>query len=1010
MTNAILKDFMINYIQTEYARFSGILYKCCEHVERCYIEFIININDRNQHLKVLNELIKFMNNIYNDKIKSFKCKEIIDQEIFDNDDENIKSITHTTGNKLNDTNIINDIVLPNENCTNELIKLMEIYESLGINNLNGINLDIFNEIKLKLFQIADSIGFYNIDTAFNLIIGKKYRSIIDNNIDSEFNAKFDIISKYFTPTFYKINKSDSLNPDIDCKIIQSDHDALLDNFFEIIVKIPHRELLVTFKGYFVNDPINIIIRTSQICEHYIYNKKKKLCDAISNKFKYINDKFKNLYVKNLTIGEIMGYDKNKFIEKIESDFEKYNKLSKLSFKNLMQEFLNDNTTIKIQFNIIKLFLIGSTEENINMAGLLFGLTKDKKFGNDFLSNIIYKNLNYLSQSRLRKSSITIKSELDKLKNMTADDVDIKKQIATCKNMPHYVKKIALDKVEEMKSGSSEYYKQKIYLDILLNYPWPCIGKDDNDIFSNIGSDLDESKKFIDKVKTSLDEKVYGHDECKSVMQELIGKWLTNPKSTGKAIGLSGPPGVGKTMIAKALGDALSIPFTQINLGGMEDRCILSGHSYTYSAAQPGLIVRKMVDAGKSRCIMYFDELDKACTKHGINEIYNVLIHVTDPNTNSQFSDSFFNEVTFRLDQVLFVFSYNDPEKVDKILLDRMEKIEVKPYTMADKLEISKKFLLNEISESIGVKSNYINFQDSDIEYIIEHYTFEAGVRELKRKLEAIYLKLNLDRIYRRGVFEINKPDNIIINRENIDKYLNKPNLNIKKIHTTDEIGIISGLYATTNGSGGIIPILVYQNYIGSKDKFILKITGSQGKVMKESVSFAFTTAMNLIKNEYRLKFLENYPFGLHIHTPDGATPKDGPSAGSAFTTAFISKILNKKIKKDIAMTGEIEMNGNITAIGGLAYKLKGASKAGVKTIFVPSENKEDLDKIFAKDKILEKELNIHLVDHISQILKFALIDDDILDVPKSRGKKKIIINSDITFFPEKYLNSQYLKN
>lgn len=1005
MINSILKDFMISYLQSEYMRYSENVNKYYEHVERCHTELILNNTERNQHLKVLNNLIKMMNNIYNDKIILLKSRDVIEQELNELDDSSNKNSVNNQNNPSeisNSKELIDLIQNNNINYTNQIINMIGLYESLNIKKLYGINLDFFYDIKNKLLQISNSIGFFNMDSAFDIIIGKNYNSLLTDNKDNEYINMFNIITKYFIPMSFKKNKSQKQILDISCNICSSDLEVLLDNFYEIEINIPFREISLTFRGYFVYDSINILIATSQICKPYVYNRKKKIHKLAFSKLKYISEKFKNIYIKNMNIGDILSFDKDKFIEKLENDYDKYNKLSKLPFKNLMQEFLDENATIKTQFNIIKLFLIGGTEENINMAGLLFGLTKDKKFGNDYLSNIIYKNLNFVSQTKLRKSSVSIKNELDKLKNMSPDDVDVKKRIATCKNMPQYVKKICLDKVEEMKSGGSEYYKQKVYLDILLGFPWPSPNNDDNDIFKSVGSDLDESRKFLDNLKNSLDSKVYGHDECKLVIQKLIGKWLTNPKSSGKAIGLEGPPGVGKTMIAKALGDALGIPFTQINLGGMEDRCILSGHSYTYSAAQPGLIVRKMVDAGKPRCIMYFDELDKACTKHGINEIFNVLIHVTDPNTNSQFSDAFFNEITFRLDKVLFVFSYNDPSKIDKILLDRMEKIEVKPYTITDKLSITKNFLIKEISTDIGIDPNYVKFEDNDIEYLIDNFTFEPGVRELKRKLESIYLKLNLDRIYKKGVFENSDPNNILIKKEHIDSYLNKPNLNIKKIHDIDDIGIISGLYATNSGSGGIIPILIYPNFLGTKNKFLLKLTGSQGKVMKESVHFAFTTAMNLIKNEFRQQFLESHPFGLHIHTPDGATPKDGPSAGSAFTTAFVSRILNKKIKKDVAMTGEIEMNGNITAIGGLEYKLKGAQKAGVKIAFVPFDNKEDLDKIYEKDDSIKKDISIHLVKHISEILKLALIEDTNV---KTRGRKK---KSEILFDPSIYLNNQFL--
>ena len=311
----------------------------------------------------------------------------------------------------------------------------------------------------------------------------------------------------------------------------------------------------------------------------------------------------------------------------------------------------------------------------------------------------------------------------------------------------------------------------------------------------------------------------------------------------------------------------------------------------------------------------------------------------------------------------------------------MEKIEVKPYTIADKLIIVNNFLLKEISEGINLEYGSVKFKNEDIEYIIESHTFEAGVRELKRKLETLFLKLNLDRIYKRNSFEnknnFSKENPIILERDTINKYLSKPTINIKTIHKNPDIGIINGLYATTNGSGGIIPILIYNNFVGSKEKFVLKITGSQGKVMKESVSFSFTTAMNLIKETHRKKFIKEYPNGLHIHTPDGATPKDGPSAGSAFTTAFISRILGKKIRNDVAMTGEIEMNGNITEIGGLIYKLSGAKKAGIKLVFVPKENEKDFIKIKETDeKLLKDGFEVKIISHISEILEGALIEND----------------------------------
>jgi len=222
--------------------------------------------------------------------------------------------------------------------------------------------------------------------------------------------------------------------------------------------------------------------------------------------------------------------------------------------------------------------------------------------------------------------------------------------------------------------------------------------------------------------------------------------------------------------------------------------------------------------------------------------------------------------------------------------------------------------------------------------------------------------------------EITPENPIKVDRNCIIKYLKEPKHDAEKVHTEDTVGIINGVYATTNGFGGIIPILVCKYY--ASDKFCLHLSGSQGNVMKESVGFAFTIASNLVKTEYMEKFFKEYPHGLHIHTPDGATPKDGPSAGCAFTTAFISRILGKKIRHDCAMTGEINMSGKVTAIGGLVYKIRGAKAAGVKTFFCPQANKKDYDAILKKDPELFVGIEIHIVDHVKHVLPKVLIEDD----------------------------------
>jgi endopeptidase La len=929
-------EYIINFLQLEYKRIINILNGLSEHINKLHDYQFMEISERNSLLKNTNEISKELNTQYNEKYKSIFNKNFM----------------------MNFTNI------NNKNFA-DLMKIWLSYPKLKNSNISNNLIEIlsFENTKHKIIALIKQVGINKLNNLLNILIGPNYYNFINNK------KMLDLINNHFIILNADIESLPKKFEEFEFEYSESNYDMILDRYVCMDINIKEINKKIILEGFFSNDPINIIVKGLQVLNNDLYNKKKEL-DEVIIASKLSTDKFKETFIKSLTLSDIIVYKKNDVLKKLDRDYDKYLKYSKMTFKNIMNEFNKESeNNIINMIQIIRILLLGS-DDTINIAGLLYGLTKDKKFSNTTISEIIYKNLPYYLQIKLRKSSINIKNELEKLKSMITDDIDLKKQIIACKNMPGQIKKIALEKIEEMKSGSSEFYKQSQYVNILLNYPWPS--DDDNSMFREISKDRQKSREYIERVKKVLDERVYGHKETKQTMQELIGKWISNPSSIGKAIGLVGPPGVGKTLIAKGLGEALGIPFTQINLGGLEDGCVLNGHSYTYSAAQPGLIVRKMCEAGSNRCIIFFDELDKSSAKHGINEIYNVLIHTTDSNTNKNFNDKFFQEVTFPLDKVLFVFSYNDSSKVDKILLDRMEKIEVKPYTMNDKVLITKNFLLKEVMNGIGIEDKSITITDKTIEYLIEYYTFEAGVRELKRKLETILLKLNLDKIYNKE--EFNKDNPYEINKEKIEKYLDKGEITVKKIHKEPAIGTINGLYATTNGAGGIIPILIYGNYVGRENDFKLKLTGSQGKVMKESVIFAFTTALKLVTKEERDSFIKEYKYGLHVHTPDGATPKDGPSAGSAFTTAFLSIILGKKIRNDIAMTGEIEMNGRITEIGGLAYKLMGAKKAGIKMVFIPKENEKDYIKIKENNKeLINDEFKIKIVDHISEIIDDAFI-------------------------------------
>ena len=961
MANVTVKDYKIHNLQKEYNRYSNFLFNLQNHINLLSSYSIINTNDYNQYFKMIGDLLRKMNNRYNSCMVNTcenKCNESDEKcEI----DEIMSAIDLT------------DIKNPNFDDVHNLITLHKMIDSDKKTN------DPFYEIYSELIKLYAKVGFYNLYECLNVLIGECYNNMYTEDTLSYLN----VYNRVFIPVKFSIwicNNDDCLDKTFFFRQINPINEILLDNCAELCIKKPNSNEYITLHGFFTYDNLNIVIKTSQICNNFIYQKKKDIETHISSRTD-VNERFRKLYLRNTTIKNIVAISKEQFLNNMVQDYEKYRYLTKLNFMNIMKEFVKDNTevdSIMNMFTIIKLLLFG-TDEYINMAGILFGLTKDKKVGSDTVSNIIYKNLNYVLQIKLKKTAISIKNELEKIKSITNDDIDLKKQIAICKHMPYYVKKASLEKIEEMKASNNEYYKQMLYVKTLLNYPWPS--DNDDTFFRDIGKNNDKNKEFLDNLIKSLDEKVYGHKNTKLLIKELMGKWTTNPSAFGSSIGLVGPPGVGKTLIAKAIGEALNIPFVQITLGGQNDGEILHGHGYTYSGAQPGMVVKKMVEASSARCIMYFDELDKATSKHETNEIYNILIHMTDPKTNGEFQDRFYQEINFPLNKVIFIFSYNDSSLIDNILIDRIEEVVAKPYSIKDKINIAKGFAIKEMNEMVNFPENAVLFGDDNLRFIIEQYTNEAGVREFKRKLEKIFLKLNIDRIYGTGPFENNnklsshKP--ISIDNDTIKKYLDKPGRHAEKIHDTSCIGVINGMYATESGHGGVLPIQVYNNYTGSDEKFTLKLTGHQGKVMRESAMSAFTAAMHILKETVRQKFIKKNPYGIHIHTPNGATPKDGPSAGAAFTTAFLSRILNLKIRHDIAMTGEIDLTGKVTKIGGLLYKLNGAKKANVKFVLVSKENSEDLDDIKTENpELMCDDFQVTLVETIQDILPHALIDFD----------------------------------
>lgn len=489
---------------------------------------------------------------------------------------------------------------------------------------------------------------------------------------------------------------------------------------------------------------------------------------------------------------------------------------------------------------------------------------------------------------------------------------------------------------------------------------------------NINKKFNEIKKYINNIDDVLDNSIYGHKNAKTQIKKIIAEWI-NGDINGYSFGFEGPPGVGKTSLAnegltKCLVDENNItrPFYLIAVGGSSNGSTFKGHNYTYVGSTWGKIVDILIESKCMNPIIFIDELDKISNSENGKEIIGILTHLIDSTQNSKYQDKYFSGIDLDMSKALFVFSYNDPSKIDKILLDRIHRIKFKPLTLKEKIIISDDYIIPKILKNIGLE-NAIVFNKNVIKFIISNYTLEPGVRKLKQIYADIIREINVEILNNETIF--NKYPIILNKTQLINKYLKNKNKNIyTKIHSEDSIGIISGLWANSMGNGGIITI--QSSWFFSQTFLDFKLTGMQGDVMKESMEVAKTLAFN-ISNNTTLKQFENKLQGIHIHCSDAATPKDGPSAGAAITTVIYSLLNKLKIKKNIAITGEININGNITMIGGLDLKITGGIRAGVTHFFFPKENEKDYIK-YCKDN-MHKNIKFTLVSHIQEIFDKVFI-------------------------------------
>ena len=455
-----------------------------------------------------------------------------------------------------------------------------------------------------------------------------------------------------------------------------------------------------------------------------------------------------------------------------------------------------------------------------------------------------------------------------------------------------------------------------YLDWMLNLPWNNYTKDNED---------------LTKVKNILDSSHYGLDDVKDRIIEYLAVKQNTNNLRSPILCLVGPPGVGKTSLAISIAKSLNRKTAKISVGGINDEAEIIGHRRTYIGANPGRIIQGIRKAGTTNPVFIIDEIDKM-TKDIKGDPASSLLEVLDPEQNNKFSDHYIEE-DFDLSKVLFIATANYIEQIPYELKDRLEIINVSSYTEYEKLDIAKRHLIPKELEEHGLTPLQVQIEESAIMTIIRNYTKEAGVRELERVIATLFRKIVKKILLEKDCSFYNITD------EMLEEFLGKKKYLYSDTALQDEVGVVNGMAYTVFG-GDILPIEVNLY----KGKGELTLTGSLGEVMRESCRIALSyIKANLKEFNIKPELLEEND--IHIHVPEGAVNKDGPSAGITITTALISLLTDKKIDRNISMTGEITLRGRILAIGGLKEKIIGAHRAGIKKIFIPKENEKDLDEI-----------------------------------------------------------------
>ena len=959
--------------------------------------FFFNIILNFSELNLIN-YYKDYNNLYLLIIKNINKLKILFENTSDIKINKFYKIIYIKKNILNLCNLIS---------SNKISENLNLIDSNWKNELNNDNLNKFNFIN----TFIKSICFWDSNTHHIYNSSKENKNKIitisnnNNNIKNILVNSFNINETSEDANTIEVNNLFDINT---CKQILQNTNIYIDknkkcislyeNKFGCSIYINLNNRYIVIQGIFNDDLFNMAL-CNKWSSDIILNHENIINSDLSN----ILSDFKINYFKIINLRDKIVLSSSEIITEIKKKYNDFKQIQNKPLMLLINEFLLGSKFRKI--DILTLFLI-STQDDSKLACVLFDIFKSKDKTNSHID--IYNSLHYSIRDKLDLARKHMEEEEKELISINDSNISYEKKILFLQ-VTKDIKVKAMEKLKLIKNNVQGDPKAQAWVDGLLKIPFNIYNESDiisfkkkfiEKLLNNIFSDNEieqylikenntelqdqwtkykiNKKLVIKEIRTILDASVYGHKEAKLQLERIFAQWISG-EDKGAIIGLQGPPGTGKTSLIKnGLSKCLKDingnprPFAFLPIGGCVNGSTLVGHNYTYVGSTWGRIVDILITTKCMNPIIFIDELDKVSQTENGREIISILTHLTDSTQNDEFEDKFFSGIKFDLSKVLIIFSFNDISLIDPILKDRITIIETKPFTIQEKIVIVKNYLLPDICKMVGFNSNEIILDNILIKYLIDTYTLEAGVRKIKEKIIEIIRDINL-RLLNSEI--INLP--YIVTQLYCDElFALKPKIKIKKIMKLPLVGLVNGLFATSIGLGGITFIQAIK--FPSDKMFELNLTGSIGDIMKESVEYSLKLVLSLIPSNIKDQLTEDKlnkkSFGIHLHCPEGGVKKNGSSAGAAITLALYSLLTNIKVDNTIALTGEIDLLGNITAIGGLQSKLLGAKNADIKLVLYPEENQDDID-IMRQDYLDLEDENFKLksVNIITDVFNLCLI-------------------------------------